>query len=263
MLELPFFFYLTVFFIFGALFGSFGNVVILRLPLEQNIAFPASHCMSCHAPVRWFDNIPIFSWLILRGKCRHCGQKFSIRYMLVEFLMAILFAACFYRFGLSWTLVEMLIFTFGLVVCTFIDFDHMILPDEFTLGGLAIGLVGALVSPEREFLPALGGAFMGGGFFLLMAYVYFIMTKNEGLGGGDIKLAAWIGAVLGWKAIPFVIMSAAIIGSVFGIAITLLQKKDFKTAIPFGPYLALGAFLYMFGAKPLSDWYFSIFLPEF
>ncbi len=263
MLEVLSPFWVVIFFFFGALLGSFANVIILRLPLEQSIAFPGSHCFRCQAPVRWFDNIPILSWLILKGRCRQCGQSFSFRYLLVELLMASLFAITFYKFGFSWTIVELLIFVFGLVVCTFIDFDHMILPDEFTLGGLVVGLLGALLNPERDFLSALGGAAMGGGFFFAMAYIYFLMTKNEGLGGGDIKLAAWIGALLGWKAIPFVIMSAAIIGSLVGISMALFQKKDLKTAIPFGPYLALGALLYIFGAQPLSDWYFAIFLPEF
>lgn len=254
----------VVFFgVLGALLGSFANVIIYRLPKEESIVNPGSHCYACQKPVAWYDNIPIFSWFVLRGKCRKCQAPFSFRYPFVELLMALLFAASFYKLGMTWTLVEILIFVFGLVVCTFIDLDHMILPDEFTLGGLALGLIGALLSPERGFWPALGGAAMGGGFFLLMAYLYFLFTKNEGLGGGDIKLAAWIGAVLGWKSIPFVIMSAAILGSVFGIAITLIQRKDFKTAIPFGPYLAFGALLYVFGAQPLSEWYFSLFLPEF
>jgi leader peptidase (prepilin peptidase)/N-methyltransferase len=254
-------FYYVVFFVFGAIFGSFGNVVIYRLPKEESVVKPGSHCYNCQKPVRWYDNIPIFSWFILRGKCRHCGAKFSIRYALVELLMASLFALSYHYVGISWSLLEYLIFIFGLVVCTFIDLDHMILPDEFTLSGIVIGLVGAALNPHREFLDALFGMLMGGGFLWGMAYVYYLLTKQEGMGGGDIKLLAWIGALLGWKAIPFVIMSSAIIGSVIGIIAARKQKAGLKTVIPFGPYLALGALLYLFGGETIALWYLDLFLP--
>lgn len=254
-------FYLVTFFIFGALLGSFGNVVIYRLPKEESVIKPGSHCYSCKAPVKWYDNIPIFSWFILRGKCRHCGAKFSFRYALVELLMASLFALSYFYVGLSWSLVEYLLFIFGLVVCTFIDLDHMILPDEFTLSGIVIGLVGAYLNPQRHFLDAFFGVLMGGGFLWGMAYVYYLLTKQEGMGGGDIKLLAWIGALLGWKAIPFVIMSSAIIGSVVGLIAARKQKAGLKTVIPFGPYLALGALMYLFGGETIALWYLDLFLP--
>ncbi|KYG67558.1 peptidase A24 [Bdellovibrio bacteriovorus] len=254
-------FYLVVFFVFGALFGSFANVVIYRLPKEESVVKPGSHCYSCKTPVKWYDNIPIFSWFILRGRCRHCGAKFSFRYALVELLMASLFALSFHYVGFSWSLLEYLIFIFGLVVCTFIDLDHMILPDEFTLSGIVIGLVGAYLNPQREFLDSLFGVLMGGGFLWGMAYVYYLLTKQEGMGGGDIKLLAWIGALLGWKAIPFVIMSSAIIGSVVGIIAARKQNAGLKTVIPFGPYLALGALMYLFGGETIALWYLDLFLP--
>lgn len=254
-------FYLVTFFVFGALLGSFANVVIYRLPKEESVVKPGSHCYSCKTPVKWYDNIPIFSWFILRGKCRHCGAKFSFRYALVELLMASLFALSFHYVGLSWSLVEYLLFIFGLVVCTFIDLDHMILPDEFTLSGIVIGLVGAYLNPQREFLDSLFGVLMGGGFLWGMAYVYYLLTKQEGMGGGDIKLLAWIGALLGWKAIPFVIMSSAIIGSVVGIIAARKQNAGLKTVIPFGPYLALGALMYLFGGETIALWYLDLFLP--
>lgn len=254
-------FFLVLFFVFGALLGSFGNVVIYRLPKEESVVKPGSHCYSCKTPVKWYDNIPIFSWFILRGKCRHCGAPFSFRYAFVELLMASLFALSYYYLGFSWTLVEYLIFIFGLVVCTFIDLDHMILPDEFTLSGIVIGLLGALINPQREFLDALFGVLMGGGFLWGLAYVYYLLTKQEGMGGGDIKLLAWIGALLGWKAIPFVIMSSAIIGSVIGLVAARKQKAGLKTVIPFGPYLALAALMYLFGGETIALWYLDLFLP--
>lgn len=251
----------VLFFVLGAIFGSFGNVIIYRLPREESIVKPRSYCYSCKTPVKWYDNIPIFSWFILRGRCRKCHAKFSFRYPLVEIITAVLFALSYHYAGLSWTLLEYLIFVFGLVVCTFIDIDHMILPDEFTLSGIVIGLVGAALNPQREFLDALFGVLMGGGFLWGMAYVYYLLTKNEGMGGGDIKLLAWIGAILGWKAIPFVIMSSAVIGSVIGLIAARKQKAGLKTVIPFGPYLALGAVLYLFGGETIALWYLDLFLP--
>lgn len=249
------------FFLLGAIFGSFGNVVIYRLPKDESVVKPRSYCYGCKSPIKWYDNIPILSWFFLKGKCRKCGAKFSFRYPLVELIMGVLFALSYHYAGLSWTLLEYLIFVFGLVVCTFIDIDHMILPDEFTLSGIVIGLLGAALNPQREFLDALLGMLMGGGFLWGMAYVYYLLTKQEGMGGGDIKLLAWIGAILGWKAIPFVIMSSAIIGSVVGLIIARKQKAGLKTVIPFGPYLALGAVLYLFGGETIALWYLDLFLP--
>lgn len=254
-------FYYVFFFILGAIFGSFGNVIIYRLPKEESIVKPRSYCYSCKTPIKWYDNIPILSWFILRGHCRHCGARFSFRYPLVELIMAVLFMLSYHYVGISWSLLEYLIFIFGLVVCTFIDLDHMILPDEFTLSGIVLGLLGAALNPHRDFLDALFGVLMGGGFLWGMAYVYYLLTKQEGMGGGDIKLLAWIGALLGWKAIPFVIMSSAIIGSVVGLIAARKQKAGLKTVIPFGPYLALGAILYLFGGETIGLWYLDLFLP--
>ncbi|MGE9744592.1 prepilin peptidase [Bdellovibrio bacteriovorus] len=251
----------VLFFVLGAIFGSFGNVVIYRLPREESVVKPRSYCYSCKTQIKWYDNIPILSWFILRGKCRKCQAKFSFRYPLVEIIMAVLFALSYHYAGLTWTLLEYLIFIFGLVVCTFIDLDHMILPDEFTLSGIVIGLVGAALNPQREFLDALFGVLMGGGFLWGMAYVYYMFTKNEGMGGGDIKLLAWIGAIVGWKAIPFVIMTSAIVGSVIGLIAARKQKAGLKTVIPFGPYLALGAVVYLFGGEAIALWYLGLFLP--
>lgn len=260
MFDLDVLFYIW-FFIFGAILGSFGNVVIYRLPRGESVVKPRSHCYNCKAQVKWYDNIPIFSWFILRGRCRQCGAKYSFRYAVVEFLTGVLFLLSYHYAGFSWTLLEYLLFVFGLVICTFIDVDHMILPDEFTLSGIVLGLVGAALNPQREFLDSLFGFLMGGGFLWGMAYLYFLFTKQEGMGGGDIKLLAWIGAVLGWKAIPFVIMTSAIVGSVIGLVIARKQKAGLKTVIPFGPYLALGAILYMFGGETIALWYLDLFLP--
>lgn len=248
-------------FILGAMLGSFANVIIYRLPKGESVVTPRSHCGQCKKTVAWYDNIPILSWFILRGRCRHCQAKFSIRYPLVELLMAVLFVMAYHFIGLNWYLLEVCIFIFSLVTASFIDLDHYILPDVLTLPGIVIGLVGALLNPERDFLNAILGVLLGGGFLYAIAYFYFIIRKQEGMGGGDIKLLAWMGAVLGWKAIPFVIISSSLIGTVGGLFTAFRHKQGMQTVIPFGPYLALGAVLFLFGGESLASWYLHLFIP--
>lgn len=245
-------------FLFGASFGSFANVVIYRLPLSMGL-WGRSRCTQCHSFIPWYHNIPLFSYFILKGKCHNCSQKFSLRYPFVEFLTAILFALTVYFYDISWSTLEYWILILGLVIGSFIDLDHMILPDEITLGGLALGLLGAWLNPEREFLPAVYGVLFGGGVLWLVAYVYFIFTGREGLGGGDIKLLAWLGSLLGWSSIPFIILSSSVLGSIFGIILSRKNKEGLKTMIPFGPFLAVGALLYLFGLKSVGLWYVDLF----
>lgn len=250
-----------LFVVLGLMLGSFANLLIYRLPQNKPWAWDRSRCKECNKTIAWYDNIPVLSWFLLLGKCRQCKAPYSFRYVAVELLTGLLFGLCYFYYSLSWSGLEYLIFCWMLVVASFIDFDHMILPDEFTLGGLALGLLGALLNPERSFWDAIIGVLIGGGFLWLIAYLYFVMTKKEGLGGGDIKLLAWIGAIVGWKPIPFVITSSAIIGSVVGILVALRSREGLKTAIPFGPYLALGALLSLFNGQTLAQHYLSLFLP--
>lgn len=254
-------FYLLVF-IFGACFGSFGNVLIHRLPLEEKIT-GRSRCASCGKIVPWYHNIPLLSYFILKGKCSQCGAKFSLQYPIVEFLVATLWVVVFHLYGPSWLFFEYAILVFGLVVGSFIDLEHMILPDEITLGGCALGLIGAALNPERAFLDGLFGFLFGGGVLWLVAYVYYVFTGREGLGGGDIKLLAWIGAILGWRAIPFVILSSSVTGSIVGLYISRKSEDKLKAVIPFGPFIALGAILYLLGLKSVGNWYIDLFFPQF
>ena len=245
----------------GALLGSFSNVIILRWPKGESVVKPRSRCTSCGKTVAWYDNIPIVSYFVLLGRCRWCREKFSWRYPLVELLMAVLFAAAYVWVGWNWLLLEYLIFIFGLVTVTFIDFDHMLLPNVFTLGGIVVGLLGALLNPERVFMEALWGFLLGGGFLWAVAALYYFLRKEEGMGGGDIKLLGWIGAVLGWKSIPFVILVSCLAGSLVGGVAALRSEKGLKAAIPFGPYLVLGALGYIFGGYKLALWYLRLFFP--
>ncbi len=250
-------------FIFGLLWGSFGNVVILRLPKGESVAWPGSRCMQCSTPIKWYDNIPVLGWLWLRGKCRACKKSFSIRYPIVELLSGLLFVAVFLKYGWSWLALEYVIFCWSLLVVSMIDLDHMILPDVFTLSGIVIGLVGAALNPQRTFMPALYGVLLGGGFLWAIAYGYYVWRKEEGMGGGDIKLLAWIGAVLGWTSIPFVILVSSIVGSIVGIAYATRSKAGLKSVIPFGPYLAAAAVLYLLGGEVLGQWYISLFIQDY
>lgn len=252
----------VLFFIFGLCLGSFANVLIYRIPKGQKWAWSRSACPHCGKQIALFDNIPVLSYLLLRAKCRQCGGGISWRYPVVELLTGLLFLGLFLKFGWTISLLEYSIFMFGLVVVTFIDFDHMILPDVFTLSGIVIGLIGSVVNPERDFISSFVGVLLGGGFLWCLAYLYFLLRKEEGMGGGDIKLLAWIGAVLGWTSVPFVILSSSLVGSVVGIIVALTTKGGLKTAIPFGPYLALGAIFYVFGGEEIALWYVRLFLPS-
>ncbi|OGR30371.1 MAG: peptidase A24 [Desulfuromonadaceae bacterium GWB2_53_15] len=245
-------------FIFGTVVGSFLNVCICRMPKDESIVSPPSHCPFCDYRIRWYDNIPLLSYLLLRGKCRGCGAHISLQYPLVELLNGLLTLALFYRFGLSITFVALFLFCSSLVVITFIDIEHQIIPDEISLSGIVIGFIFSFFLPWQTWLNSLLGILLGGGSLLLVAYGYQWLTGKEGMGGGDIKLLAMMGAFLGWKSIPFIIFASSLVGSILGITIMLIQKKDSKLAIPFGPYLAFGAILYIFYGRQLIQWYFSL-----
>jgi leader peptidase (prepilin peptidase)/N-methyltransferase len=245
---------IAVFMLFGALVGSFLNVVIIRLPQEDgSVIFPASHCPKCKEPISWYDNIPVVSFLLLGGKCRHCRQVISWQYPLVETLMALLSGALFLRFSISIPFAVYFPFCAALLAIIFIDFHHQIIPDVISLPGIFLGFAASLVNPLVAWHDSLIGLVCGGGFFYLIAAGYYLFAKRAGMGGGDIKLLAMIGAFLGWQSLPFVIFSSALLGSVIGIAAMVKQKKGGKTVIPYGPFLALGSYLYIFFQKEIYD----------
>lgn len=244
--------------VFGLVVGSFLNVCICRMPNNESIVSPPSHCPHCSYQIRWYDNIPLLSYLILRGKCRGCGAHISLQYPLVELINGVLALFLFLRFGPTLAFAALFLLCSALVVITFIDIEHQIIPDEISLSGIVIGFVLSFFLKGHTWLNSLLGILLGGGSLLLVAYIYQRLTGKDGMGGGDIKLLAMMGAFLGWKAIPFIIFASSLIGSVVGVSIMLLQKKDSKLAIPFGPYLAFGAVLYIFYGKPLIHWYLNL-----
>jgi leader peptidase (prepilin peptidase)/N-methyltransferase len=252
-------------FIFGAVVGSFLNVCICRLPRKESIVFPPSHCPSCDFKIPFYDNIPILSYLVLHGKCRSCRLPISLQYPLVEFVNALLTLFLFIKFGASLTFPVLFIFCSALVVISFIDLEHQIIPDCISLPGIPLGFVSSFFISDLYhegmllgWHSSLIGIAVGGGSLWLVACCYELITKKEGMGGGDIKLLAMMGAFLGWPAIPFIIFVSSLIGSVIGITIMLVQKKDSKLAIPFGPFLALGAVLYIFIGKQVIHLYLGL-----
>ncbi len=200
---------------------------------------------------------------MLKGQCRYCKNKIGIRYPLVEIICAVLFLALYLKLGLTVTLIEYLIFAWASVIASFIDLDHRILPDVFTLSGIVIGLVGAALNPDRIFIDALIGVLGGGGFLWLVAYIYMAIRREEGMGGGDIKLIAWIGAVLGWRAVIFSILCSSIVGSIVGGVYAAKQKSGMRTSIPFGPFLVFSGLLFIFGGPEIMHSYLNMFFPFF
>ncbi len=244
--------------VFGAMVGSFLNVCIYRLPKEESIVTPGSHCPKCHTPIRFYDNIPILSYLLLRAKCRYCKTPISIQYPIVEALTALSSLWLFMTFGISLSFIYYFMFVSALIVITVIDLYHQIIPDVISLPGIVIGVLGSLIIPQITFWNSLIGMLAGGGSLFLVAMGYQWLFKREGMGGGDVKLLAMIGAFLGWKAVILTILLSSLIGSIIGIGIMLIKGKDFKYAIPFGPFLAFGAVISLFWGEQLINWYLYI-----
>jgi leader peptidase (prepilin peptidase)/N-methyltransferase len=245
-------------FIFGAVVGSFLNVCIYRLPKDESVVFPPSHCPACDYQIRYYDNIPIVSYLLLGGKCRSCRAAISPQYPLVEAINGLLTLFLFMRFGPSFSFFVLFLFCCAMVVITFIDLEHQIIPDVISLPGIVLGFVFSFFIPRLGWQSSLLGILVGGGSLYLVASLYQLLTKKEGMGGGDIKLLAMMGAFFGWMAIPFIIFVSSLVGSVIGVTVMLIQKKDSKLAIPFGPFLAFGAILYIFFGRQLIHWYLNI-----
>jgi leader peptidase (prepilin peptidase)/N-methyltransferase len=282
-------------FILGSVIGSFLNVCIYRLPRGESIVFPPSHCTSCGSGIKFYNNIPVLSFLILGGKCADCGTRISLRYPAVELLSGLVMAGLFYKFGLSLDTLFYALLVYSLVAVTFIDLSHMIIPNVITIPGMIIGLLFNILSTnwqiifeqliksfklltqdqqgliidwqklwelfglsnlnlevffqvidEVPFLGSVFGLIIGGGLLFLIAFLYIAVRKQEGMGMGDVKLLAMIGAFLGWKGVVFVMLVSSLLGTVTGLSIILYKKGNLKYALPFGPFLSLAAVIYVF-----------------
>lgn len=244
----------------GGIVGSFLNVVILRLPKEDaSIIFPASHCPQCETPLQWFENIPILSYCLLGGKCRTCKVHISWQYPLIELLMALLSAALIYRFGVTFDFFAYFLLCATLLVVIVIDIHHQIIPDTISLPGIAIGFLFSLFSDSLAWSDSLIGIITGGGILYAIAWGYFMLRKQDGMGGGDIKLLAMLGAWLGWQALPFIIFVSSLTGAIIGIIALRIQDENRNTRIPFGPFLSVAAILYLFFSHEIQH-YFQLYM---
>lgn len=230
----------------GAVVGSFLNVLIFRIPEGQSIVLPSSHCPKCGHAIRVYDNIPIISYLILRGKCRDCREKISVQYPIVEAITALISLLLFLKFGLSFKYLSSFIFTCALITITFIDLRHQIIPDVISLPGIPVFFFLAIFFMNLTVWESLLGILIGGGCLFAIAFLYEIITKREGMGGGDIKLLAMLGAFLGWKSLFFILFVSSLLGAVVGVSAMIIKGQDMKYAVPFGPFLSIAAILYLF-----------------
>jgi leader peptidase (prepilin peptidase)/N-methyltransferase len=254
-------------FALGAIVGSFLNVVIYRYPREESIVFPGSHCPSCGAAIRWFDNIPIISFLVLRARCRACGAPISWRYPLVELANALFYLALFLNTGPTPGFI-LIAATISLTIALiFIDADIQILPDVIDLPGIAIGMaigalgLGAVYSTlilSVSLVDALLGAIFGAVILVAIIGAYWLVRRAEGMGQGDVKMLAMIGAVLGWRSIPAVLLLASISGAVIGVPLALRSGRGMQLALPFGVFLGLSFLAVLFFGPTLSAWYLSL-----
>lgn len=255
----------------GACFGSFMSVCIWRLPRNESIVFPRSHCPSCNKLIPWYHNIPVLSWLLLRGKCAECKVKISPRYLLLELLTAGLFLAVAWRFMADpAVMVVMWLVVFGFELGTFIDIDWYILPDSVTIGGMVLGLIVSPLLPQLHgtedwllaLLRSVIGLCTGFGILYLVAILGKLAYKKEAMGFGDVKLLGAVGALFGWKGALFTLFGGAFLGSIIGVALIMGKKRELQGKIPFGPFLATAALLWIFFGQEILDWYFSLIVPK-
>jgi len=243
---------------FGLLIGSFLNVCIHRLPHQGSVTWPASHCTSCRRPLSWFENVPVVSWLVLRGRCRTCRASISVMYPLVELTTAVVFAGGIVVYGLSALLVVRLAFACALIVLFAIDLRHRILPNVITVPGIGVGFLASWFLPPG-WISSLLGILAGGGVLLGIAEVYSRVRGQEGLGMGDVKMLAMIGAFLGWPLMVLTLVVASFTGSIVGVGLMASGRGDMQAALPFGTFLALGALVAAVAGTPILSWYLAFY----
>jgi leader peptidase (prepilin peptidase)/N-methyltransferase len=248
----------TMMIVVGLCVGSFLNVCIHRIPRGGSLLRPRSRCPGCGHELSWYENIPVLSYVALGGKCRRCRTRISIRYPIVELLTAVVFLAHYAVFGLTAFLVVRLLFACAMIVLFAIDLEHQLLPDVITLSGLVAGLVFSLVFPPG-LLDAVLGAILGGGILWLIAEAYYRYSGQEGMGGGDIKMLAMVGAFLGWQQVLLTLVLASVGGALLGSVIIASRRGGMKFAVPFGTFLAVGALAASLIGRRLIDWYLGFY----
>lgn len=239
---------------FGLIVGSFLNVCIYRLPRRESVAWPASHCTSCDRSLAWFENVPVLSWMVLRGRCRTCASPVSALYPIVELTTAVLFAAAYPVYGLTPLLAVRLLFICALIVLFAIDLEHQILPDAVTLPGVAIGFAASLFVPPG-WRSSLIGLLAGGLFPFVVAELYLRVRKREGMGMGDFKMLAMVGAFLGWPLVWLTLLLACVLGIAIGGGALLLSRRGLATRIPFGTFIAVAALVCLYWGDAVVEAY--------
>ena len=280
-LDPRFYFYLTgLVFWFGACMGSFLNVCIYRIPREESVISPGSHCPHCNTPIHWYDNIPLVSFLVLRARCRNCQGPISPRYVIVESLIAALFVIVWLKISPTPLLAMAPIYSFaivpiywlaifGLALGTFVDLEHMIIPDRVSLGGIVLGLTFSSLVPAMQgqphayggFISSLLGASIGVGILWAIAVLGKLAFRKDAMGMGDVKLMGAIGAFLGWPAVVFTLMVSSFLGAIFGVSMIVAGKKEMQSRIPFGPYIAVAALVWILWGPVLLNAYLNWLMP--
>jgi leader peptidase (prepilin peptidase) / N-methyltransferase len=245
--------------VLGLIVGSYLNVVIYRLPLGLSTVTPRSRCPSCGAAIRAWDNLPVVSFLLLRGRCRACGDRISWRYPAVEAATSLLFAGCLERFGFTLRTPAAMLFCCLMVALAMIDFDHMLLPDRITWPGIAAGIAIQPWAPlAGGLLPAVWGAALGAGILLAVWGGWYLVRREEGMGLGDVKMLAMVGAFLGWKGVVVTLFCGALAGSLVGVVLMRWGSHDMRSKLPFGTFLALGGLLAVFAGEALVSSYVGL-----
>ena len=243
---------------FGAIVGSFLNVVIYRVPLGKSIVWPASACTKCGRELLWYENVPVASWLVLRGRCRTCATPISFQYPLIEAITAAMFALAWWQYGPGALLASRLIFGCALIVLFAIDLEHKLLPDLITLPGIVVGFALSFFT-EPGWIASLIGLLVGGGVLYAIAEGYYRIRHEEGLGMGDVKMLSMIGAFLGWRLTLLTLMLASVSGTIIGVLLIVTRRGGMKYALPFGTFLALGAAAAASVGPALLEWYLGLF----
>lgn len=249
---------LTLLGVLGLVVGSFLNVCIYRLPRGQSVNWPGSRCTTCDRGLSWYENIPVVSWLALRGQCRTCGERISVMYPIVEIITAALFIAAYFIYGWTPLLAVRLAFACAMVVLFAIDLQHYLLPNVITVPGIVVGFVLSLVLPPG-WKASLIGLIAGGGLLFAIAEAWYRFRGIEGLGMGDVKMLAMIGAFLGWKLMLVTLVLSSFAGSLIGVAAIALGRGGMKSALPFGTFLAVGALVAAVAGDPIVDWYVGFY----
>lgn len=244
--------------IIGLILGSFLNVVIYRLPRGISIVKPGSFCPGCNSPIKWYDNIPVLSFIILRGRCRNCKKPISLRYPVVEILTSLVLLMVYKKFYFSFQFFGSVIFSLSLIALAFIDLEHKILPDKITLSGFVFFLFYTLSNPSKKIWDSLGGALVGAGSLLLIYLLYYFIRKEEGLGLGDIKMMLMVGVFLGVGKTFLTLIIASLLGSIVGLLIAGVMKKGMRYALPFGVFLSIGAFISLMWGSEIISFYWRL-----